>query len=112
MQTRTGANHHGSIRDLCAASVWAAEIKSGVVVLPALWAGRYSDPHAAERARPSPPALWLSPPACHAASRRLGSESETGAPDLPRRRVHRTTYASSEAGESSADRAAAPKPGE
>ena len=110
-QTRAGTNRHRSVRNRRAASVWAAEVESGVVVLPTPWAGRYRDPHAAAGAGPSPTALWLSPPARHASPRRLGGESETGAPDLPGRRVDRAAHASSKAGQSSAGRATAPEPG-
>lgn len=40
-QTRAGADRYRSLLDRRAASVWAAEIESGVVVLPPSWAGRY-----------------------------------------------------------------------
>ena len=93
-------------------AVWAAEVESGVVVLPPSWAGRYRDSHAAAGAGPIPPALWLSPPARHAAPRRLGGESEAGAPDLSGRRAHGAAHAPPKTGESSAGRATAPEPGE
>jgi putative transposase len=81
-QTRAGADRHRALLDRCAASVWAAEIESGVVVLPPSWAGRYRASPAVAGAGPGPPAIWLSPPARHAATRGVGGEPNACASHL------------------------------